>query len=145
MYGLPKTPHKPNNSPLHFIYGPYNAPSFRIAKYHVLILEHLITNQYTIKNSYSFQTNISKPVLPINSFHVSYGVTIIFTTMIPCKKLLLPIVPFYSLIQNSSMDLIKQHFESFCHLLSRTLASYSLKYLICMLIAYPWVVHLAPH
>ena len=74
MYVLPKI-HTPN-TPLRPILAVYITHSFRIAKYLVLlsIVEHLTTDQYTIKYSCSFQIYISKFGLKINSFFASYSI-----------------------------------------------------------------------
>ena len=83
MYGMRKI-HKAN-IPARPILAAYNTPSYRIAKFLVPILEPLTSNQYNIKNSYSFQFFLSSLTLPANSHLSSYDITSLFT-MIPLQK-----------------------------------------------------------
>lgn len=79
MYGLPKV-HK-ISVPLRPILAAYNSPSYTISKFLVPLLEPYTTNQYTIKNSYSFyeflsDQNFNRPV-----HMVSYDITSLFTSI----------------------------------------------------------------
>ena len=78
IYGLPKT-HKPNH-PLRPILSACNTPNYNIAKYLVKLLTPLTTNQFTIKNSYTFAQNITNISSHNRTMH-SFDIESLFTNI----------------------------------------------------------------
>ena len=60
LYGLPKIHKIDFASKFQFrpIFAAYNTPSYNIAKYLVSILSSLTTNEYSLKNSFKFKSDI---------------------------------------------------------------------------------------
>ena len=102
MYGLPKV-HK-TSTPLRPILAAYNSPSFYIAKFLVPLLEPLTTNSYTIKNSYTFTSDLSAFHPLTAPYMASFDIVSLFTN-IPLKETL-KIITDKLFIANS-------HFQNF--------------------------------
>ena len=83
LYGLPKI-HKPDfstNFKFRPIFAAYNTPSYSLAKFLVPILAPLTSNEFTVKNSYSFVEEICKLNGAKNCFMASFDVESLFTNI----------------------------------------------------------------
>ena len=78
LYGLPKV-HK-TGVPMRPILAAYNTPSYNLSKFMVSKLNHLTTNEYTIKNSYEFAKFITN--IPNNNYIMcSFDIKSLFTNI----------------------------------------------------------------
>ena len=78
LYGLPKV-HK-TGVPMRPILAAYNTPSYNLSKFMVSKLNHLTTNEYTIKNSYEFAKFITN--FPNNNYIMcSFDIKSLFTNI----------------------------------------------------------------
>ncbi len=79
LYGLPKV-HK-INVPIRPILSAINTFNYNLAKFFVPILLELTTNQYTIKNSYSFVKELMETSIPPSHCLASFDIKSLFTNI----------------------------------------------------------------
>ena len=79
LYGLPKI-HK-LLTPLRPIFAACGTPTYKLAKYLVPILAPLTENQFTVKNSYQFATEVHDLQLTPNSIMASFDIVSLFTNI----------------------------------------------------------------
>ena len=104
LYGLPKV--QKADVPLWPIIAAYNTPSFNIAIYLVALLQDLTLNKFTMRNSYSFQEDITKFQLPDNCFFFStFDIASLFTNI--------PVNETIDIICNSLFPNTDSSFHSF--------------------------------
>ncbi len=79
LYGLPKV-HK-DGCPIRPILSAINTFNYNLAKFVVPILSELTTNQYTIKNSYSFVKELLDTNIPGPWYIASFDIKSLFTNI----------------------------------------------------------------
>ena len=79
LYGLPKI-HK-LLTPLRPIFAACGTPTYKLAKYLVPILAPLTENQFTVKNSYQFASEVHDLQLTPNSIMASFDIVSLFTNI----------------------------------------------------------------
>ena len=115
LYGLAKV-HKPN-TPLRPVLAAYEMASYNVAKFLVPHLDPYTHNEYSIKNSYSFQQSVSELSFSHPVHIVSYDVSSLYT-QIPINECIEKIV---ELIYNndSFMNFSRAQFKDFLALTSK--------------------------
>ena len=102
LYGLPKV-HK-TGVPMRPILAAYNTPSYSLSKFIVSKLNHLTTNEFTIKNSYEFAKFITG--IPNNNYIMcSFDIKSLFTNI--------PLDETIEIILNQTTPCVNSKFNNF--------------------------------
>ena len=108
LYGLPKV-HK-TGIPLRPILAAFKAPSYRLSKYLINLLQPLTVNNFTLKNTYEFKDVVSGFEFPPGSVMASFDITSLFTNVPIAETINIAVNTLYS-NEDEAVNIPKKRFK----------------------------------
>ena len=140
LYGLPKI-HK-QNCPIRPIVSAVGCFNHKVARFLVDVLSPLITNQYTIKDSFSFVDELRELSCGKDVFMCSFDVTSLFTN-IPLRLSVFVQMPL--LIKPLPLQSVPTSWRTYLNFARRSLYSCTIRGCTNRLTARPWARHSVQH